>query len=157
MLFVYFLCVLYVFQSIGMDIPAEYRGELMPRFAPSEQAAQYGPLKDIFPCRDLTQYAPELPLEKKSAFIECMNLLRADHLDPKILQYILDDPILVEAVITSTAHYEFRNDFIRLFFFGSILYGKPATYELLLEKKIDLCNIRSTAHETPAEFVRRLK
>jgi hypothetical protein len=135
---------------------SKYNCDLMPRFEPSPEASKYKPLQHPRSSYDLAAYAPNVPSEKRKAFVACMEAPRASHLDINTLKFVLEDPALVEAVIAYEVHYESRNEFIELFFFSSIMWGKADTYRLLLEKKIDLSTIRSTYNETPAEFVRKL-
>lgn len=157
MMFLYLLVACYFIPTRGMDtaFAPKYNCELMPRFVPSEQASKYKPLQYTFD-NDLAKYAPDIPQKKRKAFVECMNALRASHLDINTLKFVLEDPVIVEAVIAYEAHHESRNEFIELFFFSSIMWAKTDIYRLLLEKNIDLVNIRSTYNQTPAEFVRKL-
>ncbi|GMU19089.1 MAG: hypothetical protein AMXMBFR12_02810 [Candidatus Babeliales bacterium] len=142
------------FVSLGQDI--NYTGDLIPVFEPSEQAVQYKVLQNANCYTNLEKIVPQLSYEKKSAFIECMEQIRASHVSTSTLKYILEDPVLVEAVIAYAPHYTVRNGFIQLFFFSSLLYQNDSIYALLLDKKIDLVILRSMQGQTPAEFVRWL-
>ena len=153
MVFIYLLSTFIFIQCLGME---EYQGDLIPRFEPSEQAAQYKPLQKAYRSTNLEKYAPELAVEKKSAFVECLTQPRPDHLDQETLNFVLDDPILLEAVLAHTINTEFRNEFIKLFFFGSLMWSKAEALEFLTRKNLDLARIRSVYDETPGEFELRL-
>lgn len=159
MIVIYFLCVYFFSNCMAMEksftATHEYQRELMPRFEPSEAASKFEPLQNLFP-RNAGEVAPELSQKQKTAFLECRNILHASYLDIPTLKYILEDPILVEAVLAYTAHFAFRNEFLQLFFFSSLMWEKHDIYAFLLEKKIDLANIRSIINETPGQFVRRI-
>lgn len=157
MICIYLLSLCFFVQCIGMDMPLdkEYIGDLIPRFEASEQAAKYQPLKNVFRSQDLAQCAPDILQKHKFAFAECFAQIRPSQLNIDTLKYILDNPILVEAVLahTSDYQYQYRNEFIQLFFFGALQWAKADAYGLLLEKNIDLLNIRSIYGQTPAEFM----
>lgn len=139
-------------EFVSFDQDIYYTGDLMPVFEPSEQAAQYKLLQNVICYKNLEKIAPQLSYEKKSTFIECMGQLRA-HISMDTLKFVLEDPTLVEAVITYAQPYTLRNEYIELFFFSSLMYENDAVYSLLLDKKIDLVNLRSALGQTPAQFL----
>lgn len=160
MIFIYLLSICFFVQSISMDMPLdkEYIGDLIPRFEATEQIAKYKPFKNVFCFHDPAQCVCDIPEKNRLAFAECFAQIRPSQLDIDTLKYILDNPILVEAVLAHTINYQyqFRNEFIQLFFFGSLQWTKADAYGLLLEKNIDLLNIRSINGQTPAEFMRMI-
>lgn len=157
-MFIFLIFSIFFINSVGMDIPLEPRApqkDFMPPFEPSELATRYKPLVNKLPNSNLESVAPDIPLAKKYAFVECMNQLRPN-IRISDLKYFLDDPILIEAVLAYAQPYTLRNEYIRLFYFASLMWEKDEIYSLLLDRKIDYYNLRSNSHETPAEFVRRL-
>lgn len=156
MVFIFLFCVFFCIPSFSMEIafePCKPKVDWMPPFEPSERAAQY---KILVGPQNKTNEACNLSLEKRYAFEDCMNLLRANHLALKTLNDILDDPDLMEAVIAYAPHY-LRNGFIELFFAGSLQYGKVEAYNFFLKHHVYNTAIRLGPYEeTPAEFIRRL-
>lgn len=155
---IFLLGACFFITSFAMDIPFEPltpKVDLIPQFEPSKEAAKYQPLQRALINSNFITTAPDIPYEKKYVFVECMNQLRAN-ISMDTLKFVLEDPTLVEAVITYAQPYTLRNEYIQLFFFSSLMYENDAVYSLLLDKKIDLVNLRSGLGQTPAQFLRWL-